>query len=118
MLLNDGVIKNNANVIIFTTWPMLKFLLKSKDVLYQVSSDLGEVNSFYSSFPDTVQEAPLPFKSSKKSAWYRVKNCWSGIFNSSLKKQDSSRSTSETVKNVYLFVFIILYYVFTVLQMM
>ena len=29
---------------------MLKFLLKSEDVLYQVSSDLDEINSFYSSF--------------------------------------------------------------------
>ena len=56
---------------------MLKFLLKSKDsctkeVLYQVSSDLGEVNSFYSSFFDAGQKAPLPFKSIKKPAWYRI----------------------------------------------
>ena len=29
---------------------MLKFFLKSKDVLYQVLSDFGEVNSFYSIF--------------------------------------------------------------------
>ena len=52
---------------------MLKFLLKPKDVLYQVSSGLGEVNSFYSSFSDAGQKAPLPFKDSKKLAWYRVK---------------------------------------------
>ena len=42
---------------------MLKFLLKSKDVLYQVSSDLGEVSTFYSSFSDAGQKAlPLPVK--------------------------------------------------------
>ena len=37
-------------------------VIKSKDVLYQVSSDLGEVNSFYSSFSDAGQKAPLHFK--------------------------------------------------------
>ena len=36
---------------------MLTFLLKSKDVLYQVSSDLGEVKIFYSSFSDAGQKA-------------------------------------------------------------
>ena len=38
---------------------MLKFLLKSIGVLYQVSSDLGEVRTFYSSFSDTDQKALL-----------------------------------------------------------
>ena len=38
--------------------PSFKFLLKSKDVLHQVSSDMGEVNSFYSSFSDAGQKAP------------------------------------------------------------
>ena len=42
---------------------MLKFLLKPKDVLCQVPSDLGEVNSFHSfysfySFSDAGQKAP------------------------------------------------------------
>ena len=36
MLLNDYFIKNNADAIILITWLMLKFLLKSKDMLYQV----------------------------------------------------------------------------------
>ena len=44
---------------------MLKFLLQSKDVLYQVSSDLGEVNCFYSSFFDTDQKAPCLSKVQK-----------------------------------------------------
>ena len=39
---------------------MLNFLLKSKDVLYQVSSDLSEVNNIYSSFSGAGQKAPLP----------------------------------------------------------
>ena len=42
LLLNDDVIKNNADVIILITWLLLKVLLKSKDVLYQVSSDFDE----------------------------------------------------------------------------
>ena len=39
---------NNAEVIIFITRIMLEIVLKSRVVLDQVSSDLGEVNSFYS----------------------------------------------------------------------
>ena len=39
------------------TWLMLKFLLKSKDLLYQVSSDLGEVKIFYNSSSDAGQKA-------------------------------------------------------------
>ena len=35
---------------------MLKFLLKSKDILYQVSSDLSEVSSFYNSFSAANQK--------------------------------------------------------------
>ena len=46
VLLNDYVIKNNTDIIILITWLMLKFLLKSKGVLYQVLSDLGEVKCF------------------------------------------------------------------------
>ena len=42
----------------FDHGPNVKFLLKSKDVLYQVSSDLDEVNTFYSSFFDADQKAP------------------------------------------------------------
>ena len=61
LLLNDYVIKNNADFIISITGLMLKFLLKSKDVLYHVSSDLGEVNSFYSSFSDAGQKATPAF---------------------------------------------------------
>ena len=38
---------------------MLKSLVKVKQVLFQVSSDLGEVNSFDSSFPDVGQKDPL-----------------------------------------------------------
>ena len=65
---------------------MLKFLLKLEDVLYEVSIDLGEINSFYSSFSDKGQKDPsLPFKSSKKPAWYRVK-----IKNNTLMKQYES----------------------------
>ena len=40
--------------------------IKSKDVLYQVWSDLGEVNSFYNSFSDTGQKAPPGFQKFKK----------------------------------------------------
>ena len=56
MLLKDGFIKNNNEVIILIMWLVLKFLLKSKDVLYQASSDLSEINSFYGSFPDESQK--------------------------------------------------------------
>ena len=49
---------------------MLTFLLKSKDVLYQVSNYLGEVSSFYNSYSDAAQKVPLYFKSSNKPAWY------------------------------------------------
>ena len=69
LLLNDYVIKNNVDVIILIKWLMLAFFLKSKDVFYQVSSDLSEVNGFYNSFSDEGQKAPLPFKSSKKPAF-------------------------------------------------
>ena len=48
---------------------MLAFFLKPKDVFYQVSSDLSEVNGFYNSFSDEGQKALLPFKSSKKPAF-------------------------------------------------
>ena len=50
-----------------------KIFWKPKEVLYQVSTDLGEVNSFYSSFSCGGQKAPLLCKSSKESAWCRVK---------------------------------------------
>ena len=49
--------KKNVNVIILITCLMLKLLLKSKYVLYQVLSDLGEVNSFCSSFSEVGQKA-------------------------------------------------------------
>ena len=58
LLLND-VIKNNADIIILIMWLMLKFLLKFKDVLRQVSCDLGEVKSFYSSSSEAGQKACL-----------------------------------------------------------
>ena len=61
MLLNDYVIKNIAGVIILIMWLMMKFLLNSKDVLFQVSSDLVEVNSLYSGFSDAGQKAPSAF---------------------------------------------------------
>ena len=35
--------------------------MTSKDVLYQVSSNLGEVNSFYNCFSDAGQKAPPVF---------------------------------------------------------
>ena len=73
MLLNDYIIKNNADVTILITWLMLKFLLKSKDVLYQVSSVLGEVNSFCSSFSNVGQTASLPFKSLKNIGLIRYR---------------------------------------------
>ena len=41
-------------------------------MLHQVSSDLGEVNSFYNSFSDPGQKAPLIFKSSKNPACIRL----------------------------------------------
>ena len=39
-------------------WSHDECLLKSKDVLFHVSSDLGEVNGFSSSFSDKDQKAP------------------------------------------------------------
>ena len=69
ILLNNDVFQNNVDVIILITCLKLKFLLKSKDMLHQVSIDLGGVNSFYSSFSDASEKTPLPFKSSKKAAW-------------------------------------------------
>ena len=50
--------KNNSGVIFLIMWPMLKFLLKFKEVLYQVC----KVSSFYSSFSDADQKVSLPFK--------------------------------------------------------
>lgn len=50
-----------AGVIILITWLILKFSLKSKDVLHQVSNYLGDINSFYSSLSDTSQKGSLPF---------------------------------------------------------
>ena len=44
LLLKKYVIKNNGSVIILIA------SIKTKDDLYQVSNDLGEVKSFYSSF--------------------------------------------------------------------
>ena len=44
---------------------MLIFL-RSKDMLYQVSTDLGELNSFYSSFSDASQKAPFYFSKVQK----------------------------------------------------
>ena len=72
-LFHDDVIKNNDQIIILIMWLMLKFLLKSKNLLYQVSCDLGALNSFYSGFFDADQKALLPFKSSKKPGCYRIK---------------------------------------------
>ena len=62
LLLNDNVNKTNVDVIIFITGLMLKPLIKSKYVLYHVSSDLGDLNSFYSSFSEAIK-SPLSFKS-------------------------------------------------------
>lgn len=76
MLLNDKAIKNNAGINILITWLMSKFMVKSKGVVYQVSSDLCEVNSYYSSFSDVGQKAHLPSKISEKPAWYRVNWYW------------------------------------------
>ena len=56
----------NDDVIILIMRLMLKSLLKSKDVLYQVSSDFGEINSFYSSFSDAEQKRPPAFQKFKK----------------------------------------------------
>ena len=46
---------------------MLKLLLKSKDVLYQGSGDLGQVNSFHSSLSDAGQKAPPAFQKFEKA---------------------------------------------------
>ena len=43
--------------LLSSLWSRDYFLLKSKDVLYQVSSDLGEVNSFSSSSSDEDKKA-------------------------------------------------------------
>ena len=61
-MLNDEVIKNNVDVIILITWLMLKSLIKSKNVLYQFSSDLNEANSFYNSFSEVGQKIPCIWK--------------------------------------------------------
>ena len=42
LLLNHFVVKNKTDANILITWLISKFVLKSKDVLYQISSDLGE----------------------------------------------------------------------------
>ena len=76
------IIKINADFIILITWLMLKLLFKSKDMLFQVSSDLGEKKSFYSSFSDAGQKSPLPFKSSKNLPGTRLEektNTWSAL---------------------------------------
>ena len=56
-----------VDFIILITWLMLKFLLKHKGVLYQVSSDLGEVKCFYSSFSDSGLKASDAFQMFKKA---------------------------------------------------
>ena len=44
-----------------------KIMLTSKNVFYQVSVDLGEVNSFYSSFSYAGQKAPPAFQKFRKA---------------------------------------------------
>ena len=44
----------------------VKILVMFKDVFYKVSSDLGEINSFYSSFSDVGQMEPPVFQKFKK----------------------------------------------------
>ena len=73
MLLNDDFFKNNADVIILITWLMLKCLLKSKYVLYEVSSDLGKITTFIVVSLTRYKKPPVSFKSSKKPACYSVK---------------------------------------------
>ena len=60
--------------MILLTWLTLKFLLKSKDVLYQVSSELSEVNSFIAVFL-TRDKKPSPVfqKFENTCRVYRVK---------------------------------------------
>ena len=91
LVLNDYVIKNTADVIILITWLMLTFLLKSRDVVYQVSSDLGEVKCFYSSFSDAGQKPfhvfqkclpgiGLNFASEFNIEWLKnMKQGWEGL---------------------------------------
>ena len=59
------------DVIILITWIMSKTLLKSKHVLYQVSSGLGEVKSFLF-IAVFLTWAKKPLKSLKKPTRYRV----------------------------------------------
>ena len=55
---------------------LLKFLLKSRDVLYHVSSDLGEVKCLYSSFSDTGQNTPWPLKIQKSLVKLIISISW------------------------------------------
>ena len=48
-------------------WLMLIFFFKPKNVLHQVSTDLGEVNGFYSSFSDADQKVPSCLSKVQKS---------------------------------------------------
>ena len=65
LLLNDDVIKNKADIIILIKWLMF---VKAQRLVYKVSSDLGEVNSFSSSFPDNGHKVPFPLKNAKNPA--------------------------------------------------
>ena len=49
LLLNDDVVKNKADIIILITWLMF---VKVQRLFYKGPSNLGEVNSFSSSFSD------------------------------------------------------------------
>ena len=104
LLLNDYVIKNTADVIILITWLMLTFLLKSRDVVYQVSNDLGEVKCFYSSFSDAGQKPfhvfqkclpgiGLNFASEFNIEWLKnMKQGWEGLLKRIKRKVNTTPS--------------------------
>ena len=98
LLLNDYVIKNTADVIIFITWLMLTFLLKSRDVVYQVSSDLGEVKCCYSSFSDADQKPFHAFQKCLPASEFNIewlknmKQGWEGLLKRIKRKVNTTPS--------------------------
>ena len=65
-MFNDYIINNYTRVIILIKQLILPFLSKFKDVLYQVSSDLGKVNSLHRISSDMGQKDFYGFKKFKK----------------------------------------------------
>ena len=78
---------------------MLKFLLKSKDILHQVSNDLGEVNGFYDSFSNAGQKSPPILPANDGAITFKINHQLPSPFNSTTAKMGKKRGR-EKYKNL------------------